>query len=71
MTDTFVEAHDERQHRAILRRIRKQIHAVLPTYNDCLESIEVEPIAESMLEDEIADDSDSANDNSRMTESKQ
>jgi len=46
VTDTFDEAHDEQQHSAILQRIRKRIHSVLPAFNACLESMEVEPIAE-------------------------
>ena len=45
VSDTFEEAHDEDQHSALLQRIRKRIHAVLPAYNACLESIDVEPIA--------------------------
>ena len=46
ITDTFSEAHDEDQHKAILLRIREKIQGVLPQFNACLESIEVEPIAE-------------------------
>jgi hypothetical protein len=42
---TFAEAHDEDQHTAILQRIRAEIQAVLPPFNPCLESIEIEPIA--------------------------
>ena len=46
ITDTFAEAHDDDQHMAILQRIRQRIQGVLPSFNACLESIEIEPIAE-------------------------
>ena len=45
MSDTFSEAFDEDQTEAILKRIRAQIVDVLPEFNPCLESIEIEPIA--------------------------
>jgi hypothetical protein len=46
VSDTFEEAHNEDQLLAVLRRIRERVHAVLPSFNPCLESIEIEPIAE-------------------------
>jgi len=51
VSDTFQEAHDEDQLSEILRQIRQWIHAVLPKFNACLESMEIEPIAEMKLED--------------------
>ena len=45
VTDTFDEAHDEDQHMAILQKIRSKIQTVLPAFNNCLESMEVERIA--------------------------
>lgn len=67
VTDTFEEAHSEDQHSAILKRIRRKIHDVLPPFNACLESIEVEPIAEHCSEvvEEASDDEVVASDQSQ------
>jgi hypothetical protein len=57
ITDTSAEAHDEDQHMAILLCIREKIQDVLPAFNACLESIEIEPIAERRsTSDEAAED---------------
>jgi hypothetical protein len=45
VTDTFAEMHNEAEHENALRGIRERIAAVLPPFNELLESIEVEPIA--------------------------
>jgi len=50
VSDTFEEAHNEDQLLAILRRIRERIQAVLAAFNPCLESIEIEPIAELLAD---------------------
>lgn len=44
--ETFVEAFDEDQHDSVIKSIRDQIWRMLPAYNVCLDSIEIEPIAE-------------------------
>lgn len=63
VTDTFREAHDEDQHAAVLQLIRLRIHAVLPAVNECLQAMEIEPIAECPLretswEDQVEPDQD-------------
>jgi hypothetical protein len=43
--DPDAEAHDEDQMMSILLSIRRDVQNVLPAFNACLQSIEVEPIA--------------------------
>ncbi len=50
--DTFTEAFDEEQHDSILTSVRRRIWQVLPAYNVCLDSIEIEPIAEYRSDEE-------------------
>lgn len=45
VSDTFLEVHDEDQHTTMLRTIRHRIWSVLPDFNACLDSIELERIA--------------------------
>lgn len=67
ISETFEEAHDEDQHMAILHRIRRRIHDVLPAFNACLESIEIELIAERLPEPEdVAEAEDSMEDNPQV-----
>ena len=58
ITDTFNEAHDEDQHMEILHRIRSKIWSMLPAFNACLESIEIEPIARQSQSSEEDGDHD-------------
>lgn len=63
VSDTFSEMHNEEDHENVLRGIREQIAAVLPPFNELLESIEIEPIAVPRTDDSAseasgADDSD-------------
>lgn len=51
VSDTFEEAHNEDQMLAILGRIRKRIQTVLPAFNACLTSMEIEPIASTADDD--------------------
>ena len=52
--ETFVEAFDEDQHDSVIKSIRCQIWQTLPAYNVCLDSIEIEPIAEFRPDEEEA-----------------
>jgi hypothetical protein len=58
VSNTFEEAHSERQHEAILRRIRARIWQVLPPLNMCLQSIEVEPMPGPEMRTEHTDEED-------------
>jgi hypothetical protein len=60
ISETFTEAHDEDQHMEILERIRQTIWHVLPEFNVCLESIEIEPIAEQDSDSDGEIESDGA-----------
>lgn len=46
---TFEEMHSEEQHEDVLCRIRRRIGEVLPSLNELLVSIEIEPIADITL----------------------
>jgi hypothetical protein len=46
VSHTFEEMHSEEQHEEVLRRIRHRIGSILPAFNDLLDEIEIEPIAE-------------------------
>ena len=60
VTDTFTETHNEDQCEEILRRIRDRVWDTLPAFNELLEEIEIEPIADRLIQNESEDEGSSA-----------
>ena len=59
VSDTFSEMHNEEQYGEALQRIRDRIWSILPPFNELLEEIEIEPIAERRLHEEFEDENPS------------
>ena len=51
VADTFIEAHDEDQHEAILETIRNQIWAAIEGCNDIFKELNVEPMPQQIIDD--------------------